>query len=164
MPLDKKDVVYTPDWVAKDMVDFFQPSGRILEPCKGGGVFLKYLPKNTEWCEIQDGRDFFSWTKHVDWVFGNPPYSILNKWMKHSYSIAQNIVYIIPLNSVWNSMGRIKSVLDFGNIKHTRAYGNGDIFGMGYGFACGAIHFQKGYTGGMYTSIFEIVPRLSQVG
>lgn len=42
--LDPKDVVYTPDWVADDMVSFFQPSGKILEPSKGEGVFLKYLP------------------------------------------------------------------------------------------------------------------------
>ena len=38
------------------MVEFFKPSGRILEPCKGDGVFLKYLP-SAEWCEIQEGRD-----------------------------------------------------------------------------------------------------------
>jgi hypothetical protein len=59
IPLDPGDVVYTPDWVARDMVEFFKPSGRILEPCKGDGVFLKYLPPHAEWCEIQEGRDFF---------------------------------------------------------------------------------------------------------
>jgi adenine-specific DNA-methyltransferase len=42
--LDKKDVVYTPDWVARDMVDFFKPTGRILEPACGDGAILKYLP------------------------------------------------------------------------------------------------------------------------
>lgn len=40
--LNEKDIVYAPDWVARDMVEFFRPS--ILEPCKGDGVFLKYLP------------------------------------------------------------------------------------------------------------------------
>ena len=44
IPLDAGDVVYTPDWVAKDMVDYFNPKGKILEPCSGDGVFLKYLP------------------------------------------------------------------------------------------------------------------------
>lgn len=33
------DVVYTPDWVAHDMVDHFAPCGRILEPCRGAGAF-----------------------------------------------------------------------------------------------------------------------------
>ena len=31
----KGDVVFTPDWVAKDIVDYFKPTGIILDPCKG---------------------------------------------------------------------------------------------------------------------------------
>jgi hypothetical protein len=66
------DVVYTPAWCAADMVDHFQPSGRVLDPCKGVGVFLDYLP-DAEWCEITEGRDFFDWHDQVDWVVSNPP-------------------------------------------------------------------------------------------
>ena len=55
-----KDVVYTPDNVARDMVQFFKPSGRILEPSKGEGVFLKYLP-GADWYEITEGKDFFNY-------------------------------------------------------------------------------------------------------
>ena len=29
------DRVYTPEWVARDMLEHFRPSGRILEPCRG---------------------------------------------------------------------------------------------------------------------------------
>ena len=72
--LNPADRVYTNDWVVADMVDFFKPSGRILDPCKGDGVFLKYLP-GADWCEIEKGKDFFAWSNPVDWVFGNPPYS-----------------------------------------------------------------------------------------
>jgi hypothetical protein len=71
--LDPRDIVYTPDWVARDMVEYFKPSGRILEPSCGDGVFLRHLPPETDWCEIEQGRDFYAWTKPVDWVFGNPP-------------------------------------------------------------------------------------------
>lgn len=60
--LDPGDVVYTPDWVARDMVEYFKPSGRILEPCAGDGAFLEYLP-GAEWCEIEKGRDFFAWNE-----------------------------------------------------------------------------------------------------
>jgi hypothetical protein len=155
IPLDPGDIVYTPDWVARDMVEFFKPSGRILEPCAGDGVFLKYLPDGTEWCEIERGRDFFAWTEPVDWVFGNPPYKILNKWMQHSYSLALNIVYIIPMNSPWNSMGRLREIATYGGMVHTRAYGNGSLFGKDYGFACGAIHFQREYIGPMYSSLYQ---------
>ena len=90
-PLDEKDVVFTPEWAARDMVDFFKPSGRILEPCKGDGVFLKFLPPETEWCEITEGRDFYAWVDPVDWCFGNPPYKQFGKWMYHSMAIAKNI-------------------------------------------------------------------------
>jgi len=65
------DIVYTPRWVAEDMVNHFKPFGNILEPCRGGGVFMEFLPPNTEWCEIVEGRDFFEWETPVDWVVSN---------------------------------------------------------------------------------------------
>lgn len=155
IPLDPSDVVYTPDWVARDMVEFFKPSGRILEPCKGDGVFLKYLPPHTEWCEIQDGRDFFKWAEPVDWIFGNPPYGkIFNDWLKHSYQIAKDVVYLVPLNKLWNSTIRVRFCLTAGNIKHLRLYGDGASLGWDYGFPVGALHFQRNYRGPMYTTIY----------
>ena len=81
------DIVYTPDWVARDMVDYFKPSGRILEPSCGDGAFLRHLPANTEWCEIEKGRDFFTWHDCVDWIIGNPPYMIYDQWMAHSFEL-----------------------------------------------------------------------------
>lgn len=37
------DVVQTPPKLARQLVEHFQPSGRILEPCKGSGNFLRAL-------------------------------------------------------------------------------------------------------------------------
>lgn len=155
IPLDEKDVVYTPDWVAKDMVEFFKPSGRILEPCKGDGVFLKYLPKHTEWCEIQEGRDFFAWSEPVDWIVGNPPYRMSGKFMRHGMKIANNFVYLIPCDKPFISYGMIETVNNWGGIVHMRTYGTGSKLGFPIGYAVGAIHFQRGYTGPMYSSIYE---------
>ena len=154
IPLDPGDVVYTPDWVARDMVEFFKPSGRILEPCKGDGVFMKYLPPHTEWCEIQEGRDFFKWTEHVDWIVGNPPYSIFSEWLKHSYAIAENILYIIPLRATCQGFGTIKYIASSGKIKHQRTYGSGTSLGFPLGWPCGAVYFQRNYYGPMYTTIY----------
>ena len=53
------DVYYTPDDLAKLIVEHFKPSGKILEPCAGNGVFLKYL-NESDWCEIDKGKNFFS--------------------------------------------------------------------------------------------------------
>lgn len=46
------DEIYTPDWCVKDMVNHFNPTGTILEPCKGLGAFTDVLP-NADWCEIR---------------------------------------------------------------------------------------------------------------
>ena len=55
------DAVWTPDWCAADMVAHFKPIGRILEPCRGGGAFMRHLPSDALWCEITEDRDFFDW-------------------------------------------------------------------------------------------------------
>jgi len=156
LALNAKDVVYTPDWVARDMVEFFQPAGRILEPCKGDGAFLKYLP-TAEWCEITEGRDFFSWDEPVDWLFGNPPYSVYGEWLAHSMTIANHICYLIPINKPFNSGKMFRAWMDWGRIKHLRYYANGGKLGFQIGFACGAVYFQKEYCGPMYSSI-AVVP------
>ena len=153
--LDPGDVVYTPDWVARDMVEFFKPSGRILEPCKGDGVFLKYLPPYTEWCEIQEGRDFFKWVEPVDWVFGNPPYADFSNFMRHTMEVAKNICYLIPANKPFNSGKMLQQWHKWGRVKHMRYYASGGALGFPIGFAIGAIHFQRGYRGPMYTTIYE---------
>lgn len=153
--LDPGDVVYTPDWVARDMVEYFKPSGRILEPCCGDGVFLKYLPAGTEWCEIERGRDFFAWHDRVDWCFGNPPFSTINKWLEHSFTCAKNVLYLMPMNKPFNSMFRLQQILEYGNIRSIRAYGHGSLFGMDYGFAVGAFHFQRGYTGATMITMYK---------
>ena len=152
IPLNEKDVVYTQDWAARDMVEFFKPSGRILDPSKGDGVFLKHLPPNTAWCEIENGKDFFAWNDPVDWVFGNPPYSIFTKWMEHSMKIADNICYLIPCNKPFNSYILLEQVMKWGGIAHMRVYGRSRVFNIDIGFSIGAVHFKKDYAGAMYFS------------
>jgi hypothetical protein len=63
--LNPNDVVFTPDAIAEQVVSMFPIAGRVLEPCKGEGAFLKYLPEGTEWCEIAEGRDFFSLSREI---------------------------------------------------------------------------------------------------
>jgi hypothetical protein len=56
------DEIYTPEWCTLDMVDHFKPTGTILEPCKGSGVFTKILPQ-ADWCEIKEGKNFLTTIK-----------------------------------------------------------------------------------------------------
>ena len=147
----QRNVVYTPDWVARDMVEFFQPSGRILEPCKGDGVFLNYLPR-AEWCEIQEGKDFFAWTSPVDWLIGNPPYSQYLRWLKHGVEIAENIVYLIPCDYAINTTEGITTVYKWGGIQHIRVYGDGRALGFPVHRPIGAVSYRKDYQGSISIS------------
>ena len=140
------DVVYTPAWVALDMVEHFQPSGRVLDPCRGAGAFTDVLP-GAEWCEITDGRDFFDWSETVDWVVGNPPYSLTRKWFRHSYTVAEHLLYLVPLRNVFSGYGFIREIQEFGGIKEIRVYGTGGSIGFPMGNAVGAFHIERGWSG-----------------
>ena len=152
--LDPQEIVYTPDWVARDMVEHFKPTGKVLEPSCGDGVFLKYLP-TAEWCEIEKGRDFFAYNNQVNWIIGNPPYSVFSKWLGHSFDIAENIVYLIPLTRLFNSGFFIKRLITWGGIVEMKYYADGQELGFPIGFACGAVHFQRGYKGDTKISIYS---------
>jgi hypothetical protein len=143
---NENDIVYTPDAVAKMIVDEFKPSGSVLEPCKGGGAFLRYLP-DAEWCEIQEGRDFFDYTKQVDWIVSNPPYSLWDEWIVHSMSIAQNIVYLVPFAKVFK-LTTLRQILHWGGIVKVVNI-TPQSAGFPFGFPCGAFYFRKGYKGPM---------------
>lgn len=151
IPLNLKDVVYAPDDVARDVVEFFKPTGRILEPSKGDGAFLKYLP-TADWCEITEGRDFFACHEHYDWIIGNPPYSLLEDWLQHTFEIADNAVYVLMFHMTYSTMKRLRMIREYGGIRAMYVLGSGKEIGMAdYGFLCAAFHFQRGYKGGTFT-------------
>jgi hypothetical protein len=138
--------------VARDVVQFFKPTGRILEPSAGDGAFLRYLPPDTDWCEIEKGRDFFACHEHYDWIIGNPPYSMFTKWLEHSFELADNVVYVMMPHSLYNSVGRLRKIAEYGGRKTELILGTGkEIEMMDVGFMIAAVHFQRGYKGGMFT-------------
>lgn len=154
--LNQNDVVFTPDDVARDVVAFFKPSGKILEPCCGEGAFLKYLSPDTDWCEIERGRDFFANHNHYDWIIGNPPFSIFTEWLTHSFELADNVVYVMMPQSLENSIGRLKQIESYGGIKTKYYLGTGKEIGMmDCGFLIAAVHFQRDYKDGIYTVFRE---------
>lgn len=84
----------TPITLCKAIIDHYNPRGLILEPFKGTGNFYNQFPEPKEWCEIEEGRNFFDYTKHVDWIITNPPWSNITSWYSHALSIADNIVFL----------------------------------------------------------------------
>ena len=152
---DTNDKIYTPRLVAKQIIDTFPLNGKVLDAFKGKGSFFDQYPENVEkdWCEIDEGRDFFDYNQKVDWIITNPPYSILDEVLEHSFEIAENIVYLVPISKIFTSLKRIRNILNFGNIKEIHII-SASKCGFPFGFPACAIWFQKGFKGN--TKIIEV--------
>jgi len=148
------DRVWTPEWVVCDIVSHFCPQGRVLEPFRGAGAFTDQSP-DWEWCEIDDGRNFFEWTAPVDWIVSNPPYSKLRPVWNHAASVADNIVFLIPFRNWVSGYGFVKETLDYGHARAIRVYGTGSRLGFPMGNCIAAIHWERGYRGDTAWSIAE---------
>ncbi len=143
----ESDIVYTPDWVSEDIINGLNPYGDCLDPCKGDGAFYKYLPEGSQYCELREGTDFFQFNNKVNWIIGNPPYSIFEEFLNHSFSIADNVSFLVPTNKVFQRQIIMDMINDFGGIKSIKIYGSGSLIGFPFGFSVGNFHFQKGYKG-----------------
>lgn len=111
------DRVMTPPSLAQALCAHFSPhlSGRILDPARGVGAFYDAFPKELErdWCEIDDGRDFYAWSEPVDWIITNPPWSRLAEFLQHAMSLAENIVFIAPLPNL-STKARLRMMSEAG--------------------------------------------------
>ena len=146
-PVLPADVVYTPDHVSKYIVEWLTPSGLCLDPCRGDGAFLKYLPNNSDYCEIEEGKDFFMYNKKVKWVIGNPPYSIFEDFLRKGFEIADNVSYLVPTNKIFQRQIIMEMINNYGGIKSIIIYGSGQLIGFPFGFSVGNFHFKKDYKG-----------------
>lgn len=145
--INKNDIVFTPDWLAKKICLMFPIKGKILEPCKGEGVFLKYLPFNVEWCEITEGRNYYDYTKKVDWIVTNPPYSDFNRFLDHSFELSDNIILLVPVAKMFKSMGTLKKIFIYGGIVSFH-FLSASKAGFPFGFPCGVCYMKRDYKGG----------------
>lgn len=114
------DDIMTPIEISRMIIDKFLLYGTILDPFKGTGSFYDNYPKEIkkDWCEIKQNKDFFLYNEHIDWIISNPPYSILDEVLEHSFEIADNIVYLVPLSKIVSSMGRIKKIKKYGGVPY----------------------------------------------
>lgn len=149
------DVVYTPDWCARDMVEYFQPAGRVLEPCRGGGAFMRYLPPDAFWCEIAEGRDFFAWSDPVDWIITNPPYSLTREFLRHAIAVSDNVVFLLPARNIFSGYGTVRECAGWGGMAAIRWYGTGARLDFPMGNAISAIHWKRGHSGSIRETFYE---------
>jgi len=150
------DVVLTPVPAANFIVEYLLKrglSGNILEPCRASehGSFysaLKGIKNSTlDWCEIEEGKDFFEYNSHVDWIVTNPPYSIYDDFLLKSLEVANNVVFLCPLNKVFKSKKLDIKLHEWGGLKEIIMMGSGGSLGWPFGFPCGVLWFKKDYHG-----------------
>ena len=145
--LNKKDVVYTADYVSKKIIEILNPSGWCLDPCKGDGSFYNNLPIHKDYCEIDEGKDFFEYDKKMEWIIGNPPYSLFEDFLRHSFFLAWNVSFIVPINKVFQRQLIMNMINKFGGIRSIIVFGSGQKIGFPFGFSVANFHFQKEYKG-----------------
>jgi hypothetical protein len=93
----KHDLVETPADLARAIVEYHSPRGRLLDPARGNGVFYQVMlahSSDVRWCEITEGRDFFSYREPVDWIVTNPPWSKMRPFLRHAMKLAPNVVFL----------------------------------------------------------------------
>jgi hypothetical protein len=143
---NQTDEVMTREDIAMKIIDYFKPYGKILEPCRGTGNIFKYIP-NADWCEINEGRDFFDYDKKVDWIITNPPYSIYDKFLLKCFETADNVVLLVPLTKAFKSQKIDKEIQRYGGLKEVVMLGSGGSVGFPFGFPVGCLHYQRNYKG-----------------
>jgi hypothetical protein len=96
------DVIYTPNVIVNLMLDFcdYKEGQSVLDPCRGKGAFFDKLNEPKDYCEIEEDIDFFNYKKKVDLIIGNPPYSMLTKWLDHTMTICDKFCYVIGMYSL----------------------------------------------------------------
>ena len=150
-----QDVVMTPSTTAKIIIDYFKPTGKLLEPCRGEGAIYNYMSGDKHWCEISEGKDFMDWSEQVDWIITNPPYSIFDLFLKKAMSVADNIVFFVPFSKLFKSKSNDEMVRQYGDIKEIVNMGTGSQHGFKMGFMVGCIHYKKDYVGDIkYTRLY----------
>ena len=142
------DNILTPCEISKKIIDMFDIKGTVLDPFKGEGSFYSQFPEECikDWCEIKEGRDFFEYNQTVNWIVSNPPYSILDEVLEHSFDIADNIVYLVPLSKVVSSMGRIRKISNYGGVPFVYIL-SASKCKFPFGFPACAIHIKRNYKG-----------------
>lgn len=139
------DDVQTPPDLARRVVKHFRPEGRILEPCRRDGNFLRCMP-TADWCEIKDGRDFFDWPRKVDWIVTNPPWSQVRGFLRHAMAVADHVVFLLTINHLWTK-ARVRDIRDaeFGLceiclVEMPKSF-------PASGFQLGAVYIRRGWRG-----------------
>ena len=116
------DKVYTPDWLAEAIVNHYKPWGKCLEPCAGGGAFVKALfrfkaVEKIISCELDRGEDFLTkdfGEQRFDWVVSNFPFSKYRLFLSRCMDLCDNILTLSTTNHTVSLKARRRDMKEKG--------------------------------------------------
>lgn len=125
---------YTPRELARELIQSVNilPTDTLLEPFAGNGAFYDQFPAENEkdWCEIERGKDFFTYDKTCDIIITNPPFftiperkPILFPCLEKCFEVAQKKVCVLVATKCLTSFTplRLNRIAEKGwNITHTK--------------------------------------------
>jgi len=156
----EKDLVMTPEYLAKEIIDHYHPRGLVLDPCRGNGAFYDNYSSiwcEKDWCELGENKDFLTYSDKVDWIITNPPWSKMQQFLKHGMEIADNIVYLTTINH-YTTKRRIRDMREY-NFSVAEVYCVPTPLKPWpqLGFQLAAVHTQRGYGGDVKLSYSQFL-------
>lgn len=151
IPKGGNDKIYTPDWLAEAIVNHYKPWGSFIEPCKGGGAFVRaaknYGLTNITTCEIDEGYDFLQMREpsgeKFSWSISNWPWSKFRPFLQKNLRIADNVVTLTTVNHCLCLKARLRDIKEAGYyIQEILMLDTPKEFPQS-GFQLGAIHLSK---------------------
>lgn len=94
------DEFTTPEELSKKLIKLvpLKRLDTVLDPAKGTGNFYKNFP---EYTLNKATENFFWFDEKQDWLITNPPYSQLDRWLKHSCEISKKgFAYLLGIHNL----------------------------------------------------------------
>jgi len=87
------DNFYTPRKLAAKLISLvpLETDDLVLDAALGEGAFFDNFPDyiNADCCDPNLDLDFLQYSRNVDWIITNPPYSNLDAWFVKAFAISK---------------------------------------------------------------------------
>ncbi len=106
-----RDYYPTPHYTIQSLINVldFSAVKTFLEPCKGDGRILTYIPNRVHsiWCELAEGVDYLKEPLlYSDLIITNPPFSLAKEFITKSLQEAKSVWYLLRI-SYLESLDRV---------------------------------------------------------